>query len=59
MSALGAFLGEARYGALVVPLTYGYAQSSLRIPVYDRLAKDGTTRSPASPGRRSGWKARA
>jgi len=35
----GAFLGETRYGALVVPLTYGYAQSSLRIPVYDSLAK--------------------
>jgi acyl-CoA synthetase (NDP forming) len=35
----GAFLGEALYGALVVPLTYGYAQSALRIPVYDSLAK--------------------
>ena len=35
----GAFLGEKLYGALVVPLTYGYAQSALRIPVYDSLAK--------------------
>jgi acyl-CoA synthetase (NDP forming) len=35
----GAFLNEPLYGALVVPLTYGYAQSALRIPVYDSLAK--------------------
>jgi acetate---CoA ligase (ADP-forming) len=35
----GAFLGDDLYGALVVPLTYGYAGSALRIPVYDSLAK--------------------
>jgi acyl-CoA synthetase (NDP forming) len=35
----GAFLGDNLYGALVVPLTYGYPQSALRMPVYDSLAK--------------------
>ncbi len=35
----GALLGETLYGALVVPFTYGFAQSALRIPVYDSLAK--------------------
>jgi acyl-CoA synthetase (NDP forming) len=35
----GALLAEPLYGALVVPLTYGYAQSALRMPIYDSLAK--------------------
>jgi acetate---CoA ligase (ADP-forming) len=35
----GAFLEQDLYGALVVPLTYGYAESALRIPVYNSLAK--------------------
>jgi acyl-CoA synthetase (NDP forming) len=33
-----ALLGDAAYGALVVPQTYGYAPSAKRIPVYDSLA---------------------
>ena len=33
-----ALLGDAAYGALVVPQTYGYAPSAKRIPVYDLLA---------------------
>lgn len=33
-----ALLGDAAYGALVAPQTYGYAPSAKRIPVYDSLA---------------------
>jgi acyl-CoA synthetase (NDP forming) len=33
-----ALLGDATYGALVVPQTYGYGPSAKRIPVYDSLA---------------------
>jgi acetate---CoA ligase (ADP-forming) len=33
-----ALLGDATYGALVVPQTYGYGPSAKRIPVYDELA---------------------
>jgi acetate---CoA ligase (ADP-forming) len=33
-----ALLGDASYGALVVPQTYGYGPSAKRIPVYDSLA---------------------
>jgi acetate---CoA ligase (ADP-forming) len=33
-----ALLGDATYGALVVPQTYGYGPSAKRIPVYDGLA---------------------
>ena len=33
-----ALLGDAAYGALVVPQTYGYAPSAKRIPVYNSLA---------------------
>jgi acetate---CoA ligase (ADP-forming) len=33
-----ALLGDATYGALVVPQTYGYGPSAKRIPVYDQLA---------------------
>src|SRR6202035_596206 len=37
-----ALLGDATYGALVVPQTYGYGPSAKRIPVYDSLgAKHG------------------
>jgi acyl-CoA synthetase (NDP forming) len=36
----GAFLAEPQYATLVVPMTYGYAASAQRIPVYDRLAKE-------------------
>lgn len=34
----GGFLADPQYAALVVPMTYGYAQSAARIPVYERLA---------------------
>jgi acetate---CoA ligase (ADP-forming) len=33
-----ALLGDATYGALVVPQTYGYGPSAKRVPVYDSLA---------------------
>jgi acyl-CoA synthetase (NDP forming) len=33
-----ALLGDPKYGALVVPQTYGYGPSAKRIPVYDSLA---------------------
>jgi acyl-CoA synthetase (NDP forming) len=36
----GAFLNDPQYATLVVPMTYGYAASAARIPVYDRLAKE-------------------
>jgi acyl-CoA synthetase (NDP forming) len=36
----GAFLDDPQYATLVVPMTYGYAASAARIPVYDRLAKE-------------------
>ena len=36
----GAFLAEEHYAALVVPMTYGFAASAARIPVYDRLARE-------------------
>jgi acyl-CoA synthetase (NDP forming) len=36
----GAFLNDPQYATLVVPMTYGYAASAQRIPVYDRLAKE-------------------
>jgi acetyl-CoA synthetase len=36
----GAFLTDPQYATLVVPMTYGYAASAARIPVYDRLAKE-------------------
>jgi len=36
----GAFLADPQYAALVVPMTYGYAASAQRIPVYDRLARE-------------------
>jgi acyl-CoA synthetase (NDP forming) len=36
----GAFLADPQYATLVVPMTYGYAASAARIPVYDRLAKE-------------------
>ncbi|HVC63403.1 MAG TPA: acetate--CoA ligase family protein [Acetobacteraceae bacterium] len=35
----GAFLDDPQYATLVVPMTYGFAASAARIPVYDRLAK--------------------
>jgi acetate---CoA ligase (ADP-forming) len=35
----GAFLADPKYAALVVPMTYGYAASAQRIPVYDQLAR--------------------
>ena len=35
----GALLGDAQYGALVSPLTYGYAPSAKRPLVYNDLAK--------------------
>ena len=34
----GGFLADPHYAALVVPMTYGYAASAARIPVYERLA---------------------
>ncbi len=34
----GAFLADPQYAALIVPMTYGYAASAARIPVYERLA---------------------
>ena len=34
----GAFLADPHYAALIVPMTYGYAASAARIPVYERLA---------------------
>ena len=36
----GAFLADPHYGVLVVPMTYGYAASVERIPVYERLAHE-------------------
>lgn len=36
----GAFLADPQYATLVVPMTYGYAASAARIPVYDRLARE-------------------
>jgi acyl-CoA synthetase (NDP forming) len=36
----GAFLADPQYATLVVPMTYGYAASAQRIPVYDRLARE-------------------
>jgi len=36
----GAFLADPQYAALVVPMTYGFAASAARIPVYERLAKE-------------------
>ena len=35
----GGFLADPQYAALVVPMTYGFAASAARIPVYERLAK--------------------
>ncbi|MBV9248987.1 MAG: acetate--CoA ligase family protein [Acetobacteraceae bacterium] len=36
----GALLGDPQYAALVVPMTYGYAQAAERIPVYNQLAAE-------------------
>jgi len=36
----GAFLADPQYATLVVPMTYGFAASAARIPVYERLAKE-------------------
>jgi acyl-CoA synthetase (NDP forming) len=36
----GAFLADPQYATLVVPMTYGFATSAERIPVYNRLAKE-------------------
>ena len=36
----GAFLTDPQYATLVVPMTYGFAASAARIPVYDRLAAE-------------------
>lgn len=36
----GAFLADPQYATLVVPMTYGFAASAERIPIYNRLAAE-------------------